>query len=155
MMPTKTKLDLDGFDQYLEDLVQAGEDIDQIAEEALIAGAGVLVGGMQRRATFSKKVHGAIKRTDVMHDGNKHYLYVGVLRDTDAEIIRKAAAWEFGGRDMSKPRTEKQQKSDAKHKNRISRPGLEAHPFIRPALRNNAKAAKAAMEAVFQEWLNK
>jgi len=151
-MPTKAKFILDGFEAYLEELVKAGEDIDQIAEEALSAGANILVGGMQRRAP-QQHIRDAIRRTGAMHDGNKVYIYVGVLRGTNAELARRAATWEFGGRDMEK-RTEKQQKSDAKHKGRKSRPGIKAHPFIRPALQNDSKAARAAMEEIFQEWLN-
>ena len=139
-MATKAKLTLDGFEAYLEELVKAGEDIDQVADEALTAGANVLVGGMQRRAPFDI-IRQAIGRTGVMRDGNKHYVYVGVLRSAGAEIGRVAAVWEFGGRDT--PGAYK----------RTPRPGLEAHPYIRPALRNDSRAAKAAMEEIFQEWL--
>jgi len=100
----------------------------------------VLVGGMRRRAPFDL-IRQVIGRTGVMRDGNKHYIYVGVLRGTDAEKARIANVWEFGGRD-----------APGAHK-RKPRPGIEAHPFIRPALRNDSGAARAAMVKIFEEWL--
>jgi hypothetical protein len=138
----KAKLTLEGFDAYLEELVRAAKDIDQVAEAGLDAGGDVFVAGMQRRA-----LHGVIKnaigKTLVMKDGNKRYLYVGVLRGTDAETARIANVWEFGGRSSPSP------KNPARH----PRPGIVACPFIRPTLRNDARKARAAMEDVFQDWL--
>ena len=104
----------------------------------------MLVSGMQRRAPFNI-LRVAISKTQVYHDGNKTYLYLGILRDRGAEIARIANVWEFGGRDSPSPKNPK----------RKPRPGIVAHPFIRPTLRNDAKKAKAAIEDVFQGWLNK
>lgn len=141
-MPTRSKLDLSGFEEYLEELVKAGADIDLAADEALAAGADVLVAGMKRRAPFGL-IRNAIGRTGIMRDGNKHYVYIGVLRDAGPEVNRIAAVWEFGGRDTPGPGGRK------------PRPGLEAHPFVRPTFRSDSGKAKAAIEAVFREWLNK
>jgi hypothetical protein len=141
-MTTKATLNLEGFSDYLETLAKAAVDIDQVAEEALAAGAAVIVGGMRRRAPF-EIIRTAISMTGVHHDGNKVWMYLGVLRGTDSETARIANVWEFGGRDSPSP----------KNRKRIPRPGIVAHPYIRPALRQDSKAARAAEEEVFQEWL--
>lgn len=141
-MPTKARLTLDGLEEYMEMLAKMGEDIDAAADQALAAGADVLVAGMQRRAPFSL-IRNAIKRSEVLRDGNKHFVYIGVLRDSDPEVARIAAVWEFGGRNAPGPQKRK------------PRPGLKAHPFIRPALRGDSSKAKAAMAKIFQEWLAK
>jgi len=141
-MTTKATLSLEGFSDYLETLAKAAVDIDQVAGECLEAGSAVLVNGMQSRAPFAM-LQQAVSKTQVYHDGNKVYLYVGVLRGTDAETARIANVWEFGGRDSP----------SSKNPGRKPRPGIVAHPFIRPALRNDAKKARAAMEAIFQGWL--
>ena len=48
-MPVRYKLETKGFSEYLERLVQAGKDIDVVADETLEAGGDVLLEGMQRR----------------------------------------------------------------------------------------------------------
>jgi hypothetical protein len=141
-MTTRATLTLDGFDAYLETLAKAGQDIDRVAEQCLAAGSDVLVGGMQKRAPYGL-IKQAIRKTVIMADGNKRYLYLGVLRGTDAETARIAAVWEFGGRTTPSP----------KNPRRKPRPGIKARPYIRPTLRNDAKKARAAMEDVFQDWL--
>lgn len=141
-MTTKATLTLEGLDDYLELLRKAGEDIDRVAEEGLAAGGDVLVSGMQSRAPFNR-IANAVRRTTIMKDGNKRYLYVGVLRGTDAETARIANVWEFGGRTSPSP----------KNRKRHPRPGIQARPFIRPTLRRDAKAAQNALVQVFQDWL--
>jgi hypothetical protein len=138
----KVTLTLDGFDEYLDELQKAGQDIDLVAEQCLDAGGNVLVAGMQARAPFGV-IKQAIRKTVVMADGNKRYLYLGVLRGTNAETARIAAVWEFGGRSSPSP----------KNPRRHPRPGIKAHPYIRPTLRNDSKKARAAMEDIFQAWL--
>ena len=138
----KATLTLEGFDAYLEELVKAGQDIDLVVEQCLDAGADVLVAGMRTRAPHGP-IKQAIRKTAVMADGNKRYLYLGVLRGTDAETARIANVWEFGGRSSPSPKNPK----------RHPRPGIKAKPYIRPTLRNDAKKARAAMEAIFQDWL--
>lgn len=141
-MATRTTLTLEGFEAYLETLVKAGQDIDQVAEEGLAAGGDVLVAGMQQRAPY-RRISQAIRRTRVMADGNKRYLYVGVLRGTDAETARIANVWEFGGRSSPSPKNPK----------RHPRPGIRARPFVRPTLRQDARKAREAQVRVFEEWL--
>jgi hypothetical protein len=138
----KVTLTLEGFDAYLDELQKAGRDIDLVAEQCLDAGGNVLVAGMQARAPYGV-IKQAIRKTVVMADGNKRYLYLGVLRGTDAETARIAAVWEFGGRSSPSP----------KNPRRHPRPGIRARPYIRPTLRNDSKKARAAMEEIFQNWL--
>jgi HK97 gp10 family phage protein len=141
-MTTRATLTLEGLDDYLELLKKAGEDIDRVAEEGLLAGGDMLVSGMQSRAPFSR-IANAVRRTSIMKDGNKRYLYVGVLRGTDAETARIANVWEFGGRTTPSP----------KNRSRHPRPGIQARPFMRPTLRRDAKKAQEALVNVFQNWL--
>jgi hypothetical protein len=138
----KVTLTLDGYEAYLDELMKAGQDIDRVAEQCLDAGADVLVAGMEKRAPFGV-IKQAIRKTVVMADGNKRYIYLGVLRGTDAETARIAAVWEFGGRTTPSP----------KDPRRHPRPGIHAKPYIRPTLRNDSKKARAAMEDIFQDWL--
>lgn len=138
----KVTLTLDGFDEYLEELRKAEKDIDLVAEQCLDAGANVLVAGMQKRAPYGL-IKQAIRKTVIMADGNKRYLYLGVLRGTDPETARIASVWEFGGRTTPSPKNPK----------RKPRPGIKMKPYIRPALRNDSRKARAEMEKVFQEWL--
>ena len=138
----KVTLTLEGFEEYMEELRKAGEDIDLVAEWCLNAGADVLVAGMQRRAPYDF-IKRAVRKTAIMADGNKRYLYLGILRDTGPEIARIANVWEFGGRSSPGPKAPK----------RYPRPGIKAHPYIRPTLRQDSKKARAAMEDIFQDWL--
>jgi hypothetical protein len=79
-----------------------------------------------------------------MADGSKRYMYLGIPCGQDAEAVRLANVFEFGGRAASNP----------KYPKRKPRPGFVAHPFVRPTLRNDAKKARAAIEKIFQFWVN-
>lgn len=127
-MAVRTKLDLKGFDEYLEKIVQAGRNIDQAASRAVEAGGEVLLAGMQRRAP--KDTHN-LERTlkvDGPHqDGNLHYVEVGLARGTDAETARYGNAQEYGTSSMG------------------------AQPYIRPTLDSDMGKARKAMRQVFEE----
>lgn len=141
-MPTRPNFKLEGFDAYLEELVRAGQDIDTVCEECLEVGSDILMAGMIRRASYSDRIMENIKKTAMMKDGNKRYLYIGVLRSTPAAIARMANANEFGG-------PGKENRKGRKHRN------IQARPYIRPTLRSDAQKARDAMGEVFQEWLKK
>jgi HK97 gp10 family phage protein len=143
-MATRATLNLDGFDEYMEELVRAEKDIDLVAEDCLEVGADVIVAGMQRRAPF-ERIRRRIRKSAMGRDGNKRYIYVGVLRDTPEEEARIANVWEFGGRTSPSP----------KNLRRKPRPGIRARPFIRPALRQDAKQARTRMEDKFEDWLER
>jgi hypothetical protein len=143
-MTTRATLNLDGLEAYLEELIKAGKDIDLVVEDGLEKGADVFISGMQRRAPF-ERIRVRIRKSAMGRDGNKRYLYVGVLRDTPAEDARIANVWEFGGRTTP----------SSKNPRRKPRPGIRARPYIRPSLRQDAGKARSAMEKEFEDWLNK
>lgn len=135
----KATLTLDGLDEYIEELLRDERDIDLVNEEGLDAGADVFVGGMQRRAPF-ERIRRRIRKSRMGRDGNKRYIYVGVLRDTPAEDARIANVYEFGG--------------PGKKSGRLHR-RIRARPYIRPSLRQDASRARQKQVEIFQRWLEK
>ena len=127
----KTVLTTQGFGKYLEKLAQAGKDIDAISDEALIAGAQILVKGMVARAperTGNLRRH--ITFTPPERDGNYHFTIVGLVPNkqyTDADTARYGLAQEFG----------------TAH--------TPAQPYIRPTFDEDMKNARAKMKEVFIE----
>ena len=87
-MTTRAKLETKGFAEYLERIVQAGLDVDQVSDQALQAGGEVLLSGMQRRV--AKDTHNLEKHLTVdgpHQDGNFHYIEVGLSKKADAETL--------------------------------------------------------------------
>jgi HK97 gp10 family phage protein len=126
-MPIKTRLETRGFEEYLEALAKAGQDIDAISDEALAAGGKILIEGMQRRVpkkTMNLMNH--IKATPPQRDGNVHYIDVGLVHGTDADTARYAGAQEYGTSDMS------------------------ANPYIRPTFDADMRAARLRMREIFE-----
>ncbi|MDD5367461.1 MAG: HK97 gp10 family phage protein [Anaerolineaceae bacterium] len=127
-MPIKTRLTTKGFEDYLERIAQAGQDIDQVADEALQAGGAVLVDGMQARvAVDTHNLQSKIDCSEPQQDGNFHFVEVGLLKDTDADTARYGNVQEFGSANMP------------------------AHPYIRPTLDSDMGKARRAMRQVFEE----
>ena len=88
-----------GFEDYLEQVAQAGRDIDAAADNALEAGAGVAVEGMRRRV--HKDTHNlerSIDQTAPKTDGNVHSITVGLIKP-DADTARYGMAQEYGWAD--------------------------------------------------------
>lgn len=123
----KTILTTKGFDAYLEALAKAGADVDAAAEEALREGGDVLVEGMRRRAPVrTGNLKSKIRARGPFREGGYHYVEVGLPGDTDAETARYGQVMEYGSSSVS------------------------AQPFIRPALDEDMRKARAAMRAVFE-----
>jgi HK97 gp10 family phage protein len=130
-MPVRYKLETKGFSEYLERLVQAGDDIDRIADQALEAGGDILLQGMDQRVprdTGNLAAH--LERSEPERDGNFHSVTVGLSKDADAETARYGGAQEFGWG-----------------------PDHPAQPYIRPAIDEDMKTAKAAMKEIFNYFL--
>lgn len=128
-MTTRVKLETKGFEEYLERIVQAGQDVDAAAARALQSGGAVLLSGMQRRAP--KDTHNLERklRVDGPHqDGNFHYIEVGLPRNTDADTARYGNAQEYGTSSMG------------------------AQSYIRPTLDSDMAKARREMRKVFEEW---
>jgi HK97 gp10 family phage protein len=129
-MPVRYKLETKGFSSYLEALVQAGKNVDQVADEALAAGGDILLQGMDRRVprdTGNLAAH--LERSEPEQDGNFHSVTVGLSKDTDAETARYGGAQEFGWG-----------------------PDHPAQPYIRPAIDEDMRSARSAMRAIFERY---
>lgn len=103
-MPTSGKMDLKGLDEYIENLAQAGKDIDQSAAKALTAGGNVVRDGMleeiDRQDIYETgELRDHIQVTEPVLDGNTTYIEIGVFDGEhlpDADLARKANAQEYG-----------------------------------------------------------
>jgi HK97 gp10 family phage protein len=131
-MTTKASFNLNGMAKYLEDIVQAGVDIDPAADRALQAGADVLLPEMQRLVPVGDSAEGDehpgnLKRNIVIEGptqaGNLHTIEIGVL-DADAETAIYGNVQEYG--------------SPSKH--------IVAQPYIRPAIDGKKAAVKKAIK---------
>jgi len=129
-MAIRVKLDTKGFDEYVEALIRAGKAVDETAQEALQAGAEVLLAGMQRRAprdTGNLAEHLSISGPHQDLVEGHHWAYIGLNRGIERRLAIYATAQEYGTVKMP------------------------PHPFIRPAIAEDGKRARAAMRAVFKE----
>lgn len=130
-MPVRYKLETKGFSEYLERLHEAGEDIDRIADQALEAGGDILLEGMDRRVPkLTGNLQAHLERSESEKDGNFHSVTVGLGKDTDAETLRYGGAQEYGWG-----------------------PDHPAQPYIRPAIDEDMRSARAAMRAIFEYFL--
>ena len=126
-MAIRTKLDTKGFDEYIEALIKAGDQVDETAQEALQAGAEVLLAGMQRRVTvLTGHLKSKLSISGPYQDGSDHFVYIGLNKGIDAETAREAVANEYGTSVMA------------------------AQPFIRPTVAEDGTRARAAMRKVFK-----
>jgi HK97 gp10 family phage protein len=131
-MATRVKVSTKGFEEYLEKLANAGRDVDESVQKALIAGANVAQKGMQKRVR--KKEHNLEKHIQIdgpHQDGNFSYVDVGVIPKksfTDADTARYGNAQEYGTSSM------------------------EAQPYIRPTMKEDAgKIRKAIKNSLIED----
>lgn len=128
-MAVKTRLTTKGFEEYLEALQKAGEDIDAIADDALEAGGQILLSGMQQRVpkdTHNLERHLSLEGPFV--EGNFHYVEVGLdTTKADADTARYGNVQEYGS-----ART-------------------PAQSYIRPTLDHDMAKARSAMRRIFEE----
>ena len=103
-MTTRANWAMKGLDQYLEEIAQAGIDIDAAADRALIAGAEVLLPEMEHLVPVGSGAEGDehpgnLKKHLViegpLREGNLHYVFVGV-RGTDPETTTYGVVQELG-----------------------------------------------------------
>ena len=127
-MAVKTRIMTKGFEEYLEALAKAGQNIDAIADEALLAGGEVLLAGMERRVpkdTHNLEQHLAL--VGPVQDGNFHYVEVGIPPTADANTARYGNVQEYGSANTP------------------------AQSYIRPSLDHDMSKARAEMKKVFVE----
>jgi HK97 gp10 family phage protein len=127
----KARLDLKGFEAYLEAIAQAGKDVDASASKALLAGAKPMQAEMEALAPEDKgnlKAH--IQIDGPYQDGNYHYIEVGLIGKsslTDADTMRYGLAQEYGTSSM------------------------QAHPYIRPGKDRARAKVRAEMRKSLEE----
>jgi len=129
-MPVRYKLETKGFSEYLERLAQAGHNIDRLADQVLEIGGDIILQGMDRRVprdTGNLAAH--LERSEPEQDGNFHSVTVGLSKDADAETARYGGVQEFGWG-----------------------PDHPAQPYIRPAIDEDMRSARAAMKAFFLKY---
>jgi len=124
-MTTRAKMELKGFDAYLEQIQQAGLDIDAAAQRALAAGGEILHAEMDRLVPIE---FGDLQKYIVIdgpfQDGNVSYVDVGVV-DAPAEIAVYGNVQEYG--------------SPSKH--------IKPQSYIRAAIDHKWAAVKKAIRA--------
>jgi len=132
-MATRVKVSTKGFEEYLEKLANAGRDVDESVQKALIAGANVAQKGMQKRVrkdTYNLQDH--IQIDGPHQDGNFSFVDVGVIPKksfTDADTARYGNAQEYGTSSMA------------------------AQPYIRPTMQNDKAKIRRAIKDSLKEDL--
>jgi HK97 gp10 family phage protein len=132
MAPMRFSWDLKGFDEYLEALVKSGEDVDAAAQEALAAGAPILLEGMRKRAPeLTGELIDHLTISGPHQVNNDHFVYVGLTKtkEVSKELAIYATVQEFGSAHTP------------------------AHPYIRPAIASEGRRAMAAIVEVFKKKL--
>jgi HK97 gp10 family phage protein len=127
-MAVRAKITTTGLEETLEALANMGRDVDIMVDQALEAGGGVLLEGMQRRVpkdTRNLEKHLALEGP--IQDGNYHYILVGMERGIDAETARYGNSQEYGTSSMA------------------------AQPYIRPTIDEDLRKARREMLDVLKK----
>ena len=120
-MPVRGVFQLNGLDDYLEKIAQAGEDVDKAAENAVAAGGDVVLDIMLENVPrLTGELASKLERTEPKRDGNYIFVEVGVSINAEDEVARYGNVQEFGS--ATTP----------------------AHPYIRPAFDQGKSAARKA-----------
>lgn len=135
-MTTQAKFDLKGLDEYLDEIQQAGKDIDAAAQRALEKAAPILRDEMQVLVPVDEgNLYEHIKIRGPLQEGNVHIVEVGVIHQldyTDAKTAEYGNVMEYG--------------SPSKH--------IRAQPYIRPAIdRKRAAVRKAIRDSLKSEGM--
>ena len=133
-MTTQTNFDVKGFEDYLERVELAGQDIDDSVDKALLAGGEVIQDEMLVNVPFfTGNLAKHIQIKGPLRDGNYHSVEVGVIHDaafTDDETARYGNAQEYGSVKNS------------------------AHPYIRPGIdHSKSKVRKTMKESITRDGL--
>jgi HK97 gp10 family phage protein len=121
-MATSGRLEFSGLANYLEDLAQAGQDVDAAAQRALTKGAEEILPVM--KALVPKDTHNLEDHLSIdgpHQEGNFSYVDIGII-DADKETAIYGNVQEYGSSSAA------------------------AQPYIRPALKSKKAAAMRAMK---------
>jgi hypothetical protein len=100
-MAFKTKLDTRGLAEYLEHIVKAGQDIDALCDQALVAGGTVMQSGMKQRVPKdTHHLENSIEMSEPRRDGPVHIIEIGLLH-ADSNTTRYGMAQEYGWADRT------------------------------------------------------
>ena len=118
------------IEELMEQLRQAGADLDAAAGDAVAAAGDALLTEMVERVPVDTgNLRDHLRRTEPAHDGNYVWVEVGLDRRADAETARYGTVQEYGAADTP------------------------AQPYIRPALDNGKTKARRAMVSALKERL--
>ena len=127
-MAVRAKITTTGLEETLEALANIGRDVDLMVDQALEAGGGVLLQGMQRRVPKdTMNLHDHLALEGPIQDGNIHLIWIGMAKDIDAETARYGNTQEYGSSSMA------------------------AQPYIRPTIDEDMRKARKEMIAVLKE----
>jgi HK97 gp10 family phage protein len=127
-MTVRFQMDLKGMAEYLEQIVQAGRDVDAAAAKAVAAGGDVVHGSMLDKVpVLSGNLKSKLERTEPTQEGNFISVEVGMSKNTDADTAIYGNVQEYGS--ATNP----------------------AQPYIRPSFDENKAKVRAAEKAVLQE----
>lgn len=131
-MTTQGSFTLDGLFDYLEQLAQAGEDVDGVVAEVITEGGVELQEEMRSLVPIDTgNLHDHIQMDGPERDGDYTFVDVGVIHDaskTDAETARYGNVIEYGSATTA------------------------AQPYIRPALKRKKGVLKQTMQKVLTRF---
>jgi HK97 gp10 family phage protein len=138
MMTTQAKLEMKGFEEYLEKLAQAAVEVDPAVDKAIMAGAEVIQQEMISNVPVGKapedphpgNLRKNIKIDGPHQDGNYHFAEVGLIHKkgfTDDETAIYGNVQEYGNASN------------------------QAQPYIRPGIDSGRSRAKKQIVSVLKE----
>jgi HK97 gp10 family phage protein len=96
-MTCRSSFTLKGLEEYLEVIAQAGQDVDQAAENAVVAGGDVILDGLWRRVPRDTGyLAETLDRTEPERNGNFVFVEVGMPRDAPSDVARYGNVQEYG-----------------------------------------------------------
>lgn len=114
-----------GLYQLMDDLQQAGVDVDLVADEMLTVGSGVILKGMKQRVPkLTHNLEHKLEVSAVQREGNRHFVLIGLVPGVDADTARYGNVREFGS---------------AK---------LPAQPYVRPSFDEDGSEAFREMKKI-------
>lgn len=126
----KSSLTLGGIEEYIAAIENAGLDVLDAAEAAVVAGADVILDGMLRRVPIDEHNLESHLQTDPPEiDGDYVFVQVGLLH-ADADTARYGNAQEFGSSSMG------------------------AQPYVRPPFTEDKTKARRAMRLALKGFVD-
>lgn len=133
-MPVRSRWEMKGLSEALENIVQAGKDIDAAAERAVQAGGEIVLGSMQADVPVGKapddphpgQLKSFLEVSEPIREGNAVYVDVGIAKGAPAEVHVYGGVQEYGSSSN------------------------EPQPYIRPAFDKNKSLVRATMRETLE-----